>query len=75
MATATIAINNITWTQVLYGEGFVICSAGALYSFHATAPVASFSIDGGQQVNGATGQILWAKSIGATSGVSVSPLS
>ena len=73
MATSTIAINSSTWTQVLSGEGFAICSAMVRYSFHATAPAASFEVKGGNQVNGATGQILWAKSIGATAGVSSSP--
>ncbi len=72
MATTTIAINNTTWTEVLDGGGFVICSAGAYYSFHATAPTDSFFIGGGDQINGISGQKLWAKSIGATAGVSSS---
>ncbi len=75
MATTTIGINDTTWTQVLDGDGFVICAAGVYYSFHATAPTDSFFIDGGDQVNGTTGQILWAKSIGATAGVSSSTAS
>lgn len=73
MATSTIGINDTTWTEVLDGEGFVICSAGVLYSFHATAPTDSFFVEGGSQVNGASGQILWAKSISATAGVSSNP--
>ena len=73
MATTTVAINDTTWTEVLDGAGFVICSAGALYSFHATAPTDQFFIEGGNQVNGIAGQKLWAKSIGATAGVSSNP--
>ncbi len=72
MATTTIGINDTTWTQVLDGEGFVICSAGAFYSFHATAPTDKFFVEGGNQINGAVGQVLWAKSIGLTAGVSSS---
>lgn len=73
MATTIVTINESTWTEVLDGAGFVICSAGAHYSFHATAPAASFFIEGGNQVNGIAGQKLWAKSIGGNAGVSSNP--
>ena len=75
MATTTVTINNSTWTEVLDGAGFAICPAGVYYSFHATAPTASFFVDGGDQVNGTAGQKLWAKSISANATVSVSPAS
>ena len=75
MATTTIAINDTTWTEVLDGEGFVICQAGANYSFHDTAPTDSFFVEGGHQVNGTTGEKLWAKSIGADAGVSSTSVS
>lgn len=75
MATTSVSINNSTWTQVLDGAGFAICQAGVYYSFHATAPTAQFFVDGGNQVNGTAGQILWAKSISATSSVTVTPAS
>ncbi len=73
MATTTITIDETTWTEVLDGEGFVICAAGVHYSFHATAPTDSFFVRGSGQVNGIFGQKLWAKSIGGGSGVSSSP--
>ena len=74
MATTTVTVNDSTWTQVLDGEGFAICGASVLYSFHATAPTVGFPIDGGNQVNGAAGEILWAKSLAGDAGVSVSTL-
>ena len=73
MATTTVTINDTTWTEVLDGEGFVLCSAGVFYSFHATAPTGSFFVEGKNQVNGISGQKLWAKSIGGDAGVSSSP--
>lgn len=73
MATTTVSINDTTWTEVLNGEGFVICSASVIYSFHATAPTDSFPVDGGNQVNGISGQKLWAKSLSGTTGVSSNP--
>ena len=74
MATSLITVNDTTWTQVLSGEGFAICGSALLYSFHATAPVASFPVPGGEQVNGAVDQILWAKSLGSDAGVSATTL-
>ena len=65
MATVKIPVSINTWTQVLDGGGFVYSSSEIEYNFSALSPIVDgFVVPPHYQVTGATGQILWAKSVG-----------
>jgi len=65
-----INTNNVSWTQVLSGAGFVISKQKIRYNFDTQLDTDSFIILPNNQVNGLDGKILYAKSVSSFSEVS-----
>lgn len=65
MATTEIEVNKSTWTLVLDGLGFVYSEDRIQYDFKATSPTTERGIllPKCSQINGASGQKLWAKAV------------
>jgi len=65
MATTLVTVNSTTYTQVLSGAGFVYSESEIEYLFSATTPTGDgMNLSARDEMRSATGQVLWAKSVG-----------
>ncbi|DAB41117.1 MAG TPA: hypothetical protein CFH81_02125 [Sulfurovum sp. UBA12169] len=68
MATSKIQIHDTTYTLILDGEGFAYAEQEVEYLFADIQPTGGgMVLSPRNQMNGTTGQKLWARSVGFTS--------
>jgi hypothetical protein len=69
MATTLVTVNSSTYTEVLDGAGFAYSESEIEYLFSATTPTGDgMNLSAREQITGAAGQVLWARSVGFASG-------